>query len=99
MKMYHGTYMIVDTIDLTKSRNRVDFGKGFYLTDKVGTAQSCYVRVGAGSQPMTTQMIDRIKIRPCRAYLIYQLFRHRPNRHDIHSVRSSICETVAGYHS
>jgi len=39
MKMYHGTYMIVDAIDLTKSRNRVDFGKGFYLTDKVGTAR------------------------------------------------------------
>jgi len=44
MKMYHGTYMIIDTIDLTKSRNRVDFGKGFYLTDKVGTAQSWAIR-------------------------------------------------------
>ena len=44
MKMYHGTYMIIDTIDLMKSRNRVDFGKGFYLTDKVGTARSWAIR-------------------------------------------------------
>ena len=36
MKMYHGTNMVVGVIDLTKSRNRVDFGKGFYLTDKKG---------------------------------------------------------------
>jgi len=44
MKMYHGTNMAVDTIDLAKSRNRVDFGKGFYLTDKIGTAQSWAIR-------------------------------------------------------
>ena len=29
MIMYHGTNMVVDTIDLSRSRNRVDFGKGF----------------------------------------------------------------------
>jgi len=44
MKMYHGTNMVVDAIDLVKSRNRVDFGKGFYLTDKIGTAQSWAIR-------------------------------------------------------
>ena len=44
MKMYHGTYMVVDVIDLGKSRNRVDFGKGFYLSDKIGTAQSWAIR-------------------------------------------------------
>ena len=26
MKMYHGTNMVVDAIDLTKSRNRVNYG-------------------------------------------------------------------------
>ena len=44
MKMYHGTNTVVGAIDLAKSRNRVDFGKGFYLTDKIGTAQSWAIR-------------------------------------------------------
>ena len=41
MTFYHGTNMLIGEIDLSKSRNRVDFGKGFYLTDKLGTA---YIR-------------------------------------------------------
>ena len=44
MKMYHGTNIVIDTINLTKSRNRVDFGKGFYLTDKIRTAQRWAIR-------------------------------------------------------
>jgi hypothetical protein len=36
--------MIIDAINLAKSRNRVDFGKGFYLTDKIGTAQIWAIR-------------------------------------------------------
>ena len=44
MKFYHGTNMIINSISLEKSRNRVDFGKGFYLTDKIGTAQLWAVR-------------------------------------------------------
>ena len=38
MTFYHGTNMLIGKIDISKSRNRVDFGKGFYLTDKLGTA-------------------------------------------------------------
>ena len=44
MRFYHGTNMIIDAINLSKSRNRVDFGKGFYLTDKIGTAQKWAIR-------------------------------------------------------
>ena len=44
MRFYHGTNMVIDAIDLAKSRNRVDFGKGFYLTDKIGTAQIWAIR-------------------------------------------------------
>ena len=44
MKFYHGTNMIIDLINLERSRNRVDFGKGFYLTDKIGTAQIWAIR-------------------------------------------------------
>jgi hypothetical protein len=36
--------MIIDLINLENSRNRVDFGKGFYLTDKIGTAQLWAIR-------------------------------------------------------
>ena len=39
MVFYHGTNDIIGTINLSKSRNRTDFGKGVYLTDKIGTAQ------------------------------------------------------------
>jgi len=40
MIYYHGTNILIDKINLEKSRFRTDFGKGFYLTDKIGTAQA-----------------------------------------------------------
>lgn len=33
MKLYHGTNVDFDVIDLTKSNKYKDFGQGFYLTD------------------------------------------------------------------
>ncbi len=33
MKLYHGSNITVETIDLGKCRPYKDFGKGFYLTD------------------------------------------------------------------
>ena len=33
MKLYHGTNVDFDAIDLTKSNKYKDFGQGFYLTD------------------------------------------------------------------
>lgn len=33
MKLYHGSNMAIDRIDLEKCRPYKDFGKGFYLTD------------------------------------------------------------------
>ena len=44
MIMYHGTNNLISKIDLSKSRNRVDFGKGFYLTNKIGTARNWAIR-------------------------------------------------------
>ncbi len=32
MKVYHGSYTHIDTIDLSKCKPRKDFGRGFYLT-------------------------------------------------------------------
>ena len=44
MILYHGTNMMIGKIDLSRSRKRVDFGKGFYLTDKLGTAYDWAIR-------------------------------------------------------
>jgi len=39
MILYHGTISKIGVIDLNKCRLRTDFGRGFYLTDKLGTAR------------------------------------------------------------
>ena len=40
MILYHGTNQLIGKINLSKGRARTDFGLGFYLSDKIGTAQS-----------------------------------------------------------
>ncbi|MDR0733379.1 MAG: DUF3990 domain-containing protein [Dysgonamonadaceae bacterium] len=32
MKVYHGSYMLIDRIDLSESQPKRDFGQGFYVT-------------------------------------------------------------------
>ena len=32
MKLYHGSYIKIDEIDLSKSKPYKDFGRAFYLT-------------------------------------------------------------------
>jgi len=44
MAYYHGTNTIIDIVDLETSRLRTDFGKGFYLANKVETAQGWATR-------------------------------------------------------
>jgi len=39
MKVYHGSYMAVETPDTTHSRDSLDFGRGFYLTSYQGQAE------------------------------------------------------------
>lgn len=39
MKLYHGTYIDFDTIDLSMSNKGKDFGKGFYLSDNYEQAR------------------------------------------------------------
>jgi hypothetical protein len=39
MKLYHGTNISFDEIDLRKTRPFKDFGQGFYLTDILSQAQ------------------------------------------------------------
>ena len=33
MKVYHGSDIRIDTIDLSKSKPSKDFGRGFYVTN------------------------------------------------------------------
>ena len=40
MKLYHGTNVSFETIDLVRSMPYKDFGRGFYLTDNLQHAQS-----------------------------------------------------------
>ena len=42
--MYHGSNIVIGEISLKKSRLRTDFGRGFYLTDSIETAQNWAAR-------------------------------------------------------
>ena len=49
-RFHHGTNATISTIDLSKSRSRTDFGKGFYMGNNLGEA-----RKWAISQSMATE--------------------------------------------
>lgn len=55
IKVYHGTNFSFSKIDLTKSRDKRDFGKGFYVTtiyeQALKWAQNTYIRYG-GDKPI-----------------------------------------------
>ena len=38
MRLYHGTNLLFDDIDLRMSKPNKDFGKGFYLSDNLQQA-------------------------------------------------------------
>lgn len=44
MKLYHGTNIDFDSIDLNKCKPNKDFGKGFYLTDIKEQAKNMAIR-------------------------------------------------------
>jgi hypothetical protein len=50
--------MKIVTIDLTKSRLRTDFGRGFYLTDKLGGAHEWALRNISGTPTVTQYEIN-----------------------------------------
>lgn len=39
MKLYHGSNVVIEKIDLSKCRPYKDFGQGFYLTEIRGQAE------------------------------------------------------------
>ena len=58
MILYHGTDQIFNVIDLTKSRMRTDFGKGFYLSDKLGNARAWAIDKSTDVNIPTVMRID-----------------------------------------
>jgi len=62
MTMYHGTTLIIGKVELDKSRLRLDFGKGFYLADKQGTAhiwaKNKAIQLGSGIPTIIAYAVD-----------------------------------------
>ena len=46
MKVFHGSYTVVNEIDLAKGRSNLDFGKGFYVTNIRSQAEYWAERTG-----------------------------------------------------
>ena len=57
MKLYHGSNVAIDVIDLSKSRPGKDFGKGFYLSaDKQQANEMAESKVAfLGGEPIVTE--------------------------------------------
>ena len=62
--MYHGTDTIITTVNLDKGRLRTDFGKGFYLSSKLGVARDWAVdKSGVTKTPIVMRlMLDTEKL-------------------------------------
>lgn len=61
MLLYHGSNMIIEDIDLTKSRPYKDFGRAFYLSDDRSQAEKMAhfkVMIGGGSEEIAIFEID-----------------------------------------
>jgi hypothetical protein len=46
MRVYHGSYLYIETIDLSKARDFRDFGRGFYVTKIKSQAEFWAKRIG-----------------------------------------------------
>jgi hypothetical protein len=56
--MYHGTDTYFSDVDFGKSRLRTDFGRGFYLTDKLGLAQDWAIdKAGVMGMPIVMRFL------------------------------------------
>lgn len=57
MKLYHGSNMVIEQIDLSKCKPYKDFGQGFYLTEIKEQAEQMARRASAiyGGEPVVTE--------------------------------------------
>jgi hypothetical protein len=58
MILYHGTGQKLGDIDFDRSRLRTDFGKGFYMSDKLGNARDWAVDRSSISETPTVMRYD-----------------------------------------
>jgi hypothetical protein len=62
IKLYHGSNVNIDSIDLSKGHKGKDFGKGFYLSENIeqATAMAKLVtaRIGDGVPTLNVFMFD-----------------------------------------
>ncbi len=99
MILFHGTNTDIDTIDLSRSLNHKDFGKGFYLTSERATAfrmAEKKARLFGGKATLITYEFDeaalhsdlKVKVFPEKATVEWFLFvdanRDRANQQPIH---------------
>lgn len=57
MILYHGSNMVIDRIDLEKSKPNKDFGRGFYLSENETQAKEMAVfkSMQLGGEPVVTK--------------------------------------------
>lgn len=98
MKLYYGSNMIIDQIDLSKCKPFKDFGQGFYLTEIKEQAEQMARRTSAiyGGEPIVTEFeLDEIALKnlsvktfeePNEEWALFVMAnRSRKNMQSIHS--------------
>ena len=64
IKLYHGSNMAIERIDLSIGRKGKDFGQGFYLSPNIAQAQRmaqiAVEREGFGTPTVTTYLFDEV---------------------------------------
>ena len=62
MRLYHGSNIVIDSINLAMCRPYKDFGQGFYLTDIKEQAEKMAVRVSKiyGGSPVVNTFIQKM---------------------------------------
>ena len=93
MKVYHGSYIRIETIDLSQAEANKDFGKGFYVTNVQKHAKRWAERIARehNTMPVVTEFLfyetaytDSIyKVlrfpQPCREWVEFVMMNRDPN--------------------
>lgn len=97
MKLYHGSNMVIEQIDLSKCKPYKDFGQGFYLTEIKEQAEQMARRTSAiyGGEPVVTEFefdetaLNTLSVKiyqePCEEWALFVMAnRSRNNAQPIH---------------
>lgn len=60
MRLYHGSNMMIENIDLSKCKPYKDFGRGFYLTEIKEQAEKMAGRTAATIQKSPNETNERL---------------------------------------